>query len=119
MDPRLDSISEGQFQALVVDAARQLGLAVYHTHDSRRSEPGFPDLVIVGKRGVMYRELKTAKGVLSMDQKYWLAILHAAGADAGVWRPGLWPAAITHELKVLGGLEIARPVKRRAIARQW
>jgi len=68
-------------------AAKGLGLLCYHTHDSRRSEPGFPDLVIVGRRGVLIRELKRQRGAVTSAQSAWLDALTTAGADADVWRP--------------------------------
>src|SRR3546814_12221779 len=68
-------------------AARTLGLRIYHTHDSRRSEPGFPDLVIVGGHGALWRELKTQRGRLTPDQQDWLDSIHIAGQAAAVWRP--------------------------------
>lgn len=67
---------------------RQLGLLVYHTHRSDRSEPGFPDLVILGAGGLLYRELKKEAGKVTSAQDEWLtALVRNAGADAGVWRP--------------------------------
>jgi hypothetical protein len=64
---------------------------VYHTHDSRRSEPGFPDLVLAHKdRGVLFVELKSEKGKLTKEQTGWGAVLLAAGADWRVWRPADW-----------------------------
>lgn len=85
-------IKEKQFQELVIQAARMTGWACYHTHDSRRSEPGYPDLHLVhGVRGEsLFAELKTEKGQLSAAQKHWLAILAAAGQRAYVWRPSDW-----------------------------
>ena len=79
-------ITEKEFQSRVVKFARLLNWAVYHTYDSRRSAPGFPDLVLVKDR-VLYRELKTEKGKLTDHQKVWAASLHGAGADYSVWRP--------------------------------
>ena len=38
--------TEKQFQQSVVEVARTLKWRVYHTHDSRRSAAGFPDLVL-------------------------------------------------------------------------
>lgn len=61
------------------------GLLHYHTHDSRRSESGFPDCVFVG-RAVVFRELKmTRRSKISDEQKKWIARLTAAGANAGIW----------------------------------
>lgn len=101
--------SEAQLQALVVDAAKALGLGIYHTYDSRKSQPGFPDLVIVGKNGVLFRELKASKGKVSASQTFWLDILEAAGEDSGVWRPEHWPETILSEMRALGKVEISAP----------
>ena len=90
---------ERDFQAAVCELAKTLGCLVYHTHDSRRSEPGFPDLVIVGKRRVMFRELKTQSGRLSPAQEAWLYRLQTAGADADVWRPDDWPQRVTEHFR--------------------
>ena len=90
---------ERDFQQAVLDMARTLGLLAYHTHDSRRSEPGFPDLVLVGRRGVIYRELKTLTGRVQREQAKWLSALTAAGADAAVWRPDQWPTQIQAEMR--------------------
>ncbi len=100
---------EGELQDLVVAAARSMGLLCYHTYDSRRSEPGFPDLVIVGSRNILFRELKSATGRLSPTQVYWLGALELTGADVEVWRPADWPVRITRELSALGRSKMPRP----------
>ena len=79
-------ITEKQFQAQVVQIAKMKRWLVYHTWDSRRSEPGFPDLCLVRER-VLFRELKTDTGKLSPHQKLWGDKLTEAGADFAVWRP--------------------------------
>ncbi len=83
------AMSEATLQARVVDLARELGYLAYHTHDSRRSQPGYPDLHLVSlRRGrSLMRELKTQTGRTSPDQKTWIAALHSAGVDVGIWRP--------------------------------
>lgn len=111
-------MTEAQFQSQVLALIRAMGLAAYHTHDSRRSEPGFPDLVIVGMNGVLYRELKTAKGRVSPDQKYWIYALNAAGEDAGIWRPSDWPTRIQSELTALGRCLVQRPLPSQAALRR-
>ena len=77
---------EREWQAQVVEAARLLGWRVYHTHDSRRSAPGWPDLALVRDRLVM-AELKTETGRVSPEQQQWLALLDAAGVETYLWRP--------------------------------
>ena len=92
---------ERDFQASVVSLAKLHGLLAYHTHDSRRSEPGFPDLVIVGPNGVLYRELKTMTGRVHPNQQKWIRALADAGADVAVWRPDQWPDEIQSEIKAV------------------
>ncbi len=91
--------SEKDFQDSVCELAKWHGCMVYHTHDSRRSEPGFPDLVIVGTHGVLFRELKTERGRLTGPQNDWLGRLARAGANAAVWRPADWPHHIRDEIR--------------------
>lgn len=85
------SMSEAVLLAHVRDAVKKLGGICYHTHDSRRSEAGFFDLVIVTAAGsLLFRELKSEKGKLSDEQEEWWRQLVRANADAGVWRPTHW-----------------------------
>ena len=81
-------ITEKQFQARVVHLAKTLGWMVYHTYDSRKSEPGFPDLVLSRDR-VLFRELKTDTGKLTTAQKAWASTLQRSGADYALWRPAM------------------------------
>lgn len=91
-------MTEKVFQQAVENLALRAGWLVYHTHDSRRSQPGFPDLVLVhgARRLVLFRELKTQAGKTSPAQKRWIAELKAAGADAAVWRPLDWHTHVIH-----------------------
>jgi hypothetical protein len=91
--------SERGFMESLLMYARLMGWRVYHTHDSRRSEEGFPDLVMV-RRGVeIFVELKTESGVVSGEQQAWLDDLAATPNGVYVWRPGDWPQIE----RVLGG----------------
>jgi hypothetical protein len=84
-------VREDQFQTKILELCNWYRLLVYHTYDSRRSNPGFPDLVIVGKTRVIFAELKSTTGKVSMVQQEWHDKLNAAGAEAYIWRPEDWP----------------------------
>lgn len=84
------SLTERQLQTLIIDLCRWHHLLCYHTHDSRRSARGFPDLVICGPNGVLFRELKAETGRLTIDQTCWGQGLLEAGANCAVWRPADW-----------------------------
>jgi hypothetical protein len=79
-------ITEEQFQQQIIDTARLLGWRVYHTRDSRRSEPGFPDLVLCRDR-LVFLEIKTETGRVSDAQGEWIAAINRAGGCALVVRP--------------------------------
>ena len=89
-------MTEKQFQSKILKLAKQFGWAAYHTYDSRRSAPGFPDLVLVKDR-LLFRELKTDTGRISEAQKLWGNMLMKANVDYKVWRPKDMDA-ITEEL---------------------
>ena len=82
-------MSEDELMENIRCLVTDLGLYAYHAADSRRSwGPGFPDLVIAGPNGILFREAKTDAGQLSRDQKLSGYRLAESGADWGVWRPG-------------------------------
>lgn len=82
--------SERAFQAAVVRYATLMGWTTYHTHDSRRSDPGFPDLVLIRRPRVVFAELKAERGRLRLAQLFWIEELRACGQAAYVWRPSQW-----------------------------
>ena len=83
------SMSERQFQDAVLEMARLFGFRTYHTFNSRRSEAGFPDLVLVRDGRLIAAELKTETGRLSPAQVAWISDLERCrGVDVHVWRPG-------------------------------
>lgn len=87
MEKQTAVITEEQWQSQVLQLARLLKYRCYHTHDSRRSEPGFPDLVMVRGKRVIFAELKRETGRLTPSQHAWLRSLSEAGQEAYVWRP--------------------------------
>jgi hypothetical protein len=84
-------VTEPELHAHVVAACEARGLLVYHLDIARRrSTPtsvGFPDLVITGPRGTLFRELKSEPGELTAPQRHWLEQLRAGGENAAIWRP--------------------------------
>jgi|tagenome__1003787_1003787.scaffolds.fasta_scaffold20986228_6 hypothetical protein len=86
MNRRAPLQSEPDFQTGVIELAPLRRWATYHTHDSRRSTAGFPDLVCVPDR-VVFVELKSEVGKPTLAQLQWLSRLRAAGAEAHLFRP--------------------------------
>lgn len=84
------TLSEAQFQRRVCDLCDWLGLRWHHETDSRRSKPGFPDLVICGPHGVIYAELKGPQTRVTAEQQAWHDDLKRAGAEVYIWRPDSW-----------------------------
>lgn len=96
-------MSERQLLEAVRNYAQLLGWLCYHTYDSRRSEPGFPDLVLVRGGRLIFAELKAEGKYPSRGQKKWLAELgdvarYSMGNVAvEVWRPSDWLAGRIEE----------------------
>lgn len=90
--------SEKEFQQQVVETARALRWMAFHQFDSRRSEPGWPDSVLIhrGKGLLLFRELKTERGRTTAKQDECLAGLESVGQDVGVWRPRDWVSRRIH-----------------------
>lgn len=89
---------EAEFQSAVIQAARYNGWRVHHTRTVQirpgvwatplQGDSGFPDLVLAHPdRGVIFAELKSARGRLSPEQDRWIRTLVTCGAEAYVWRP--------------------------------
>lgn len=55
---RTTAQSEDDFARALRDLAERLGWLTYHTHRSDRSEPGFPDEVMVRGSRLIFAELK-------------------------------------------------------------
>ena len=82
-------ISEKHFQSQVLDLAKLSGWLVYHTFDSCRSVPGFPDLVLVRPPRLIFAELKSEEGRIRPEQRAWLEALSGCtqAAESCLWRP--------------------------------
>jgi len=82
---------ERDFQAMVEQAAGYLSWRCYHTHDSRRSNPGWPDLVCIKDGKMLALELKTERGRVRPEQEVWIAELgQVPGVEARIVRPSEW-----------------------------
>ena len=83
---------EAGFQAAVIDLATRLRWKCYHSYDSRRDAPGFPDLTLVREGRLLFIELKTARGRLRPAQSAWLdALTGCFLVETYVLRPADWP----------------------------
>jgi hypothetical protein len=98
------AMSEADLEGHIAAKCKALGLARYHTFNSQRSPSGFPDDVIVGPAGMLYRECKRMGKNPTASQQDWLDRLAAVGCDVGVWRPSdLFDGTIDRELLALSG----------------
>lgn len=117
------TISEDQLLRYIIDACRKMGTV--HTAHFRPGltqagnwrtavsgdGKGWLDLTIVGPGGVLFRELKSATGSTTPEQRQWIAWLTEAGQDAAVWKPRDWYSG-----RIVAELEaIRRPVARMAV----
>lgn len=117
-NPAAAAMSEAELMEAIRAMVRDLRLHAFHAADSRRSwGPGFPDLVIAGIGGCIYRECKTEHGALSPEQRQWGQALQASGQRWSVWRPRhLLDGTIGRELAAVAAIQgqlFADPAERR------
>ena len=90
IDPRIWSMLEDRgpdsLDAHVRRLMKDLGLDGYHTRNSKGSRKGFPDWEIWGSK-IIWRELKSERGTLSVDQRRVGTLIKLGGGDWAVWRP--------------------------------
>lgn len=108
MNPAAD-LNERELQREVIALARCLGFKAGHFADSRRQVvkggrrvlvgdeqgAGIPDLLLVGRRRILFIELKTQSGTVTETQAAWLTVLSATarvttGVEVYLWRPQHW-----------------------------
>jgi hypothetical protein len=80
-------VTEKAWQGVVLELAGFYRWVSYHTYDSRRSNPGWPDLVLARPPELIFVELKTDRGRVRPEQQLWLDRLVACGQEVHVWRP--------------------------------
>lgn len=75
-------------QRAVLTMCRVYGLTGFHEQDSRRQVvKGWPDLVIIGGSKILWRELKSESGAITVEQRRVGSILAKSSEDWAIWRP--------------------------------
>jgi VRR-NUC domain len=91
-------MTEMQLLQALVDVARLSGWLVFHTYDSRRSAPGFPDLILLRPPRLLVIEAKSLSGRATPEQDTWLsafaALAEGAEVQVHLWRPSDLDAAL-------------------------
>jgi hypothetical protein len=82
--------TEAEFSQEIIDAAEVGGWLWYHTHDSRRSPKGFPDLTLVRGHELIFLEVKKQTGVVTPEQQEWIDRLSSVESSSTISpRPGV------------------------------
>lgn len=95
----MSDLSEAALQRLVIDTARWAGFVHYHTVDSRKSRPGFPDLVLVhvASGRLLFVELKSTSGRIRPEQQEWIGHL-SLRHEVHLWRPADWESGLIRDV---------------------
>jgi len=88
-------VTEKEFLAQVIQLGRIYQWGCYHTHDSRRSAAGFPDIVMVRLSRILFIELKSERGKVTPVQQEWLDALELTGkVETYLWKPSMWDTVV-------------------------
>jgi hypothetical protein len=90
-------VSEAELQTSIIETARLRRWLVCHQRPARTNQgwrtaitgdPGCPDLVMVKGGRLIFAELKSERGKLTVEQVAWLDRLGSVdGIEVYVWRP--------------------------------
>lgn len=80
-------MTEAELQQQIIADCHSRGLWALHVPDSRRLPAGWVDLIILGRRGSLFVELKSTDGRRSLDQIRVARQLEQAGLTYRLWRP--------------------------------
>ena len=83
----LAGISEKELQTAILEALGYMGWRVFHVYDSRRSNPGFPDVLAIKGSRIVFVELKSEKGKIRPEQVEWLDDLVETHSEVYLVRP--------------------------------
>jgi hypothetical protein len=82
--------TECGFQDAVIQLAKLRGWKVYHTWNSKHSEAGFPDLLMLRGERIIAAELKRDGKRPTPAQDEWLVAFGRAGVLVYEWHPKDW-----------------------------
>lgn len=85
--------TEKELTDWVLGVAAASGWLTHHNPDSRRVQPGIPDLILLRPPKLLFIELKRLGkgGTLREKQKRWIDSLQRCGQEALVWTPAEIP----------------------------
>ena len=93
-------MAEAALQDAVIKLCKLLGIWHYHAYQPKRDNAGWPDLVLIGRRGAIFRELKRDGQQPTAIQSEIGLRMQRAGLDWAVWRPvDLRAGAVMSELE--------------------
>jgi len=79
---------EKHFMARVREVARMFGWVDWHQQDSMGTRAGLPDLILLRPPRLIFAELKSQHGRLTIEQSAAMALLELCPAvEAFCWRP--------------------------------
>jgi hypothetical protein len=82
------SREEADFQAQIVELAEAAGWRSFHVYDSRRSNPGWPDLALWRGASMLFLEIKSETGKVTAEQEATIAQLkNVKFVTAAIARP--------------------------------
>jgi len=114
--PRQEAWTEFRLQGLTEELCRFWRCRFHHCRDARLCDGnGYPDLIIVGAGGVLFRELKLSGRKPSFEQRQWGLELRRAGQNWKVWTELDYESGfITNEIAAISDLAVIGQIPRAA-----